>query len=378
MLNIILELVFLSLLIYYSYFLLKVLSGLFKLITENDGTLAKEFISIIIPFRNESENILESLNSLESQNYPKDKFEVIYVNDSSEDDSFQKIMSIEKSSNIRVMSVPEDFSVNAHKKRAIRFGILHSNGDIIITTDADCIHGKSWLKKMLDCFDSSTLFVSGPVEFIEERSVFEKLQKLEFSGLVLTGAGLIGINKPVICNAANIAYRKEAYDKVNGFNDQMNLSSGDDELLMQKIWAANRSGIKFCWNREAVAFTRGNESLSKFYYQRKRWASKGLFYADNILILKLILIFMFYLGLIVQLLLSVLMSPLFLLSFIFSLLIKSILEYLILRRGLNFILNRVILRYLLLAELFQIPYIIIAGITGTFGNYIWKERRVKR
>ncbi len=378
MLNILLLLIFLFLLTYYSFFLSEILSGLDKLTSAKGISIPEEFISIIIPFRNESENILGSLRSLENQNYPKGKYEVIYVNDSSDDDSLQKILSAQKSSNIKVISVPDDFSTYAHKKRAIRFGISNSTGSIIITTDSDCVHNKEWLQQMVSCFDNETGFVSGPVEFIEEKTIFEKLQKLEFSGLVLTGAGLIGINKPVICNAANIAYRKNAYETVNGFNDQLNLSSGDDELLMQKIWSSGKYRIKFCWNREAIVLTKGNDSLQKFYHQRKRWASKGLFYADKILIIKLILIFLFYLGLIAQISLSVFLSPIFLVSFIISFLIKITFEYLILKKGLNFIFSKNVLRYLPLAELFQIPYIIIAGIAGTFGNYIWKDRRIKR
>ncbi len=378
MLNILLGLIFLLLLTYYSFFLLEILSGLDKLTSTKGISIPEEFISIIIPFRNESENILGSLRSLESQNYPKGKYEVIYVNDSSDDDSLQKILSAQKSSNIKVISVPDDFSTYAHKKRAIRFGISNSTGSIIITTDSDCLHNKKWIQQMVSCFDNETGFVSGPVEFIEEKTLFEKLQKLEFSGLVLTGAGLIGINKPVICNAANIAYRKNAYETVNGFNDHLNLSSGDDELLMQKIWSSGKYRIKFCWNREAIVLTKGNDSLQKFYHQRKRWASKGLFYADNFLIIKLILIFLFYLGLIAQIFLSVILSPIFLVSFIISFLIKISFEYLILKKGLNFIFSKKVLRYLPLAELFQIPYIIIAGIAGTFGNYIWKDRRIKR
>ncbi|MHB8580846.1 MAG: glycosyltransferase family 2 protein, partial [Ignavibacteriaceae bacterium] len=294
------------------------------------------------------------------------------------DDSLQKLLSAEKSSNIKVISVPNDFLNYAHKKRAIRFGISNSNGNIIMTTDSDCIHNKNWLQQMVACFDNETGFVSGPVEFIEEKTLFEKLQKLEFSGLVLTGAGLIGINKPVICNAANIAYRRDAFESVNGFNDQLNLSSGDDELLMQKIWSNGKFKVRFCWNREAIVLTKGNDSLQKFYYQRKRWASKGFFYADKFLIIKLILIFLFYLSLIAQIILSIYLSPVFLLSFTISFIIKIFLEYLILKKGLNFILSKNVLRYLPLAELFQIPYIIIAGAAGTFGNYIWKDRRIKR
>src|ERR1035437_8685856 len=165
-----------------------------------DTSLPDEYISIIIPFRNESLNILESLQSIEGQDYPKDKFEVIFVNDFSDDDPLELLCKVEKSFNIKIISVPEDYAKYQHKKRAIRFGIENSMGSIIVTTDADCIHSTKWLRTLLGQFDDKTGFVSGPVEFIEESTLFNRMQKLEFAGLVLTGAGLIGLNEPIICN----------------------------------------------------------------------------------------------------------------------------------------------------------------------------------
>ncbi|MCL5031507.1 MAG: glycosyltransferase [Bacteroidetes bacterium] len=378
MLNIYLILIPIFLLLYYLYFLSAILKGLNKLSYSPSNKLPGEFISIIIPFRNESDNILMNLESIEKQNYPKDKFEVIYVNDSSEDDSLEKLLYANKSSNVKVISVPDEFLSNAHKKRAIRYGIENSLGEIIVTTDADCTHNSNWLRSLVGTFDEETGFVSGPVEFMENDSLFSKLQKLEFAGLVFTGAGLIGNDRPTICNAANIAYRKSIYDKVNGFDDHLNLSSGDDELLMQKIWKETDYKIKFCLNRDAIVLTDANESVKRFYDQRKRWASKGLFYADKLLVVKLILVFLFYLNLVIlpaaAVLISINLFSLFLLSFM----LKIIFEYKILIKGTELLYGKDLLKYLILAEIFQIPYIVIAGISGLFGNFRWKGRKVKR
>ncbi len=278
---------FILLTFYYIYFLMKIYVGIKKIPETETAKSHIFFVSVIIPFRNESSNLLKSLQSIEAQIYPKDKFEVIYVNDSSDDDSLEILANEVKSNNIKIISVPDSFSVNAHKKRAIKYGIENSSGEIIMTTDADCIHDKDWLKIMSSMFDERTGFVSGPVKFIDDSTLFGKLQKIEFAGLVLTGAGLIGSGSPTICNAANIAYKKSVYQEVNGFNDQMNLTSGDDELLMQKIHKNTAYKIKFCWNKKAVVKTEANKSMPQFYQQRKRWASKGLFYSDKLLILKI-------------------------------------------------------------------------------------------
>jgi cellulose synthase/poly-beta-1,6-N-acetylglucosamine synthase-like glycosyltransferase len=370
------------LLLFYSYFLSGILRGLNSLISESfkeqDYPLPDEYISIIIPFRNESQNILETLSSIEKQDYPKDKLEVIFVNDFSDDDSLELLLRAEKALNIKIISVPHDYSKYQHKKRAIRFGIENSKGSIIVTTDADCIHGTKWLRTLVGQFDNETGFVSGPVEFIEESTLFNRMQKLEFAGLVLTGAGLIGIKEPIICNAANIAYRKKAFDEVSGFTYKHSLSSGDDELLMQKIKKETGYKIKFCMNKEAVVKTSANRNLNQFYQQRKRWASKGLFYSNHFLIVKLIMIFLFYLSFPVQLVLGIFYNPIFLISMILCFSIKAIMEYLILKTGADNLFSRSILRPFIAAEVLHIPYIIIAGISGALGNYIWKERKIKR
>src|SRR5690606_20583511 len=222
-------------LLHYLYFLLRIYYGLKKLKKQVASSIPAEFVAIIVPFRNEAENILNCYSSLVNQDYPDNKYEIIFVDDFSDDNSFTLLKEAIKHNNVRLLSVPEDYSINAHKKRAVRFGIENSSGNIIVTTDADCVHKNKWLRTLLSFLDNETGFVSGPVEFEKGDGIFAQLQKLEFSGLVITGAGLIGNGNPTICNAANIAYRKDAYNQVNGFTYQMNLSSGDDELLMQKI-----------------------------------------------------------------------------------------------------------------------------------------------
>lgn len=378
MIDNILLIVFILLLINYIIFLLRIFSGLKNLKSCDVDFMSEDFVTVIIPFRNETENILRSLKSIEAQNYPKEKYEVLFVNDFSQDDSLQKISDCKKSDNIKILSVPSDYSMNAHKKRAIRFGIQNAKGKIIVTTDADCNHNVDWLKSLLSCMKDDVGFVSGPVEFYSNESFFSKLQKIEFAGLVITGAGLIGSGKPIICNAANIAYRKNAFDKVNGFNDQMNLSSGDDELLMQKIWKETDYKVKFCTNKKAIVETDPNRTVKQFYQQRKRWASKGLFYADKFLIVKLILIYLFYVGLLVQLVLGIFFSIYFVFSFIISFFLKALVEFLVLKKGSSVLFDKFFLIPFPIAEIIHLPYIIIAGISGAFGNFKWKNRTVKR
>ena len=377
-LQLFLLIIFSLLLINYLLFLLNVFFGFKKIISLKTINIPFEFISIIIPFRNEEEKILLNLKSIEAQDFPEDKFEVIYINDSSDDNSLKLLSENMSASNIKVLSVPLDFSPSAHKKRAIRYGIENANGGIIVTTDADCIYNTMWLKSLLSNFDEGTGFVSGPVEFISERNIFSQIQKLEFAGLVLTGAGLIGSGRPTICNAANIAYRKKVFEKVGGFKDQMNLSSGDDELLMQKVAKNTNFKVKFSVDKKSIVNTAANKSTIDFYQQRKRWASKGLFYRDKTLVVKLFLLYLFFLGITAQLALAVFFDSIFILSFALSIFIKIIIEFKILYEGRKKIFSSLSFKYFLVSEVLHIPYITIAGLAGSVGNYSWKERKIKR
>jgi len=377
-LNPVLIIIFVLLLAHYIFFLMKIFTGLKNINSDPSISTPTEFVSVIIPFRNEEKNILANLKSIEAQDYPKEKFEVIYVNDSSEDNSLNLLLDNKLTSNIKVLSVPEEFSENAHKKRAVRYGIENSVGGIIVTTDADCLHDNEWLSSLVNNLDEETGFVSGPVEFIVDKTLFSKIQKLEFAGLIITGAGLIGAGSPTICNAANIAYRKNVFDEVGGFRNQMDLSSGDDELLMQKIAKNTDYKVRFSINKKSIVKTQSNSNIAEFYHQRKRWASKGLFYGDKNLIIKLVLIYLFYFGLVLQPILAITLSGYFFLSLIASLLLKSMFEYLILSRGRKILFNNLSLKIFVIAELLQVPYIIIAGLLGAFGNLKWKERKIKR
>ncbi|MBA4250134.1 MAG: hypothetical protein C0425_01145 [Chlorobiaceae bacterium] len=379
MTQIIFYLIIILLLFNYLYFLLLVLKGLKKIQADKEKNSSTPFVSIIIPFRNEEKNILISFESIRKQNYPKDKYEVIYVNDNSTDSSLTILLNKIKNEKIfKALTVPKDYSVNAHKKRALRYGIQNSSGEIILTTDADCIQHPNWIATMVAKLDEETAFVSGPVAFMNNENIFYRLQKLEFAGLVLVGAGLIGADKATICNAANLAYKKNVFDEVNGYSDSMNLSSGDDEFLMQKIRHLTKYKIKFCWDEQALVMTEANETLNNLYQQRKRWASKGMFYKDMLLILKLIFIYLFYLTFPANIILGIFLSPLFFLLFSVQLILKFIYEYAVMKNGIPLLLDNIKFKDYFIAQIFHVPYIIIAGFSGAFGNYVWKDRKIKR
>jgi len=363
----------------YLAFLLRIRHGIFNVrIIENIPSSPIK-VSIIIPFRNEETCIVQSLQSILKLDYDAEFLEVIYVNDASTDRSALAFKEYEKYTHIRLINLPEGSKAENRKKFAIQTGIDNATGEIILGTDADCAFGPFWVKTMISMFDLNTGFVSGPVAYSNCKTTFEKMQQLEFSGLVLSGAGLIGSGNPMICNGANLAYRRHLFAQVDGFHDNNNLSSGDDELLMKKIFKQTGYKVKFCFKRDAVVNTSPSRSLEEFIQQRSRWASKGKYYPKNFLYFQLVPIFALYVLLILLPLIGILAGSASLL-FLFVLLFgfKSFSEYSILKEG-NELLQYHITPSLYLQTAFLQPlYIVAAVIKGYSGNYRWKGRSVKK
>ncbi|MDZ7765451.1 MAG: glycosyltransferase [Melioribacteraceae bacterium] len=257
-------------------------------------------------------------------------------------------------------------------------GISSAQNSIIVVTDADCEHSKTWLETILTYFEKDTGIVAGPVDYIADKKLFKKFQRLEFAGLILTGAGLIGIGKPTICSAANLAYRKNVFEEVGGFETELNFSSGDDDLFLQKVASRTKYKVKYALSRNAMVRTNPKENVTDFLEQRKRWASKNLFYESKFLVAQILLLALFYLGLVIQPVLGILVDTAFLYLFLISIIFKMIFEFFIIKYGAETIYDRKILSVFFIAEIFQIPYIIYSGVSGLFGNFKWKGERVNR
>jgi poly-beta-1,6-N-acetyl-D-glucosamine synthase len=364
--------------VYYAFFLSRIINGLNALANQKIPTLddLKKKISVIVPFRNESENIINCLESLQKQNYDRGNFEVIFVDDFSEDDSLSKLKQNLRSTNIKILSVPEELKSQSSKKTAVNFGIENSLGEIILTTDADCVHHKEWLSEHAKYFGNGIGIVVGSVKFESNNTFFQKFQELEFQSLIITGAGLIGIGKPIICNAANFSFRKELFQQLNGYDTDIKISSGDDVLFMQRVSAETNFKIQFCFDEKCTVTTKSNQNIKEFFLQRKRWAGKIFLYHDKSFVIELFLVFAFYISLIVQIAFGFLVSNLFFLTFIISCLIKVLSEMLVLIKGSKMLNEKFDLSTFLIAEVFHLPYIILSVLGGLFGTYKWKGRKV--
>ena len=225
--------------IFSAYFLcmLVLVYGFRKVpIFTSEMTQAKTRFSVIIPFRNEAENLPKLLKTIENLNYPSAFFEVIFINDASEDASEAIILKTIKNSRFSIKLLQNNRISNSPKKDAISEAIKNSNFEWIVTTDADCELPKSWLKT-LDAFiqKNNPMMVCGPVIYESNGSFIENFQQLDGLSLQAVTIGSFGLQNPLLCNGANLAYNKEAFLKVNGFSGNDHLASGDDIFLMEKM-----------------------------------------------------------------------------------------------------------------------------------------------
>ncbi|RZL35043.1 MAG: glycosyltransferase, partial [Pedobacter sp.] len=234
--------------------------------------------SIVVPFRNEAKVLPELLDSLSGLNYPKDLFEIILVDDES-DDGFELInhdQNIKVLKNIRKSNSP--------KKDAIETAILNSKFSWIITTDADCIVPENWLKT-LDAFirENNVEMVVGAVSYRAENDFLQHFQLLEMMSLQGATIGSFGINHPFMCNGANFAYTKNLFKSLNGFDDSNQIASGDDVFLLQKTLNSSAYGlpkIGYLKNHDFLVLTQPCFSLQALIQQRIRWASKASAYKN--------------------------------------------------------------------------------------------------
>ncbi|MBV6512893.1 MAG: Undecaprenyl-phosphate 4-deoxy-4-formamido-L-arabinose transferase [Ignavibacteriaceae bacterium] len=360
------------LLFYYAAFLFRVCRGIVRIkrISGEKANDSVPYISVIIPFRNEEKNIPRLIASLTNQKYPKESFEILLINDHSDDGSVEIIQAYTGESTVTLLHLPDGVT---GKKSAITYGVSHARGEIIAGTDADCVHSPEWLNTLSAAFDSTTGMVTGPVTIAEGKGIFERMQLLEHAGLSLSGAGLIGTNHPVICSGANIAYRKSLFEKINGFDAAKTLTSGDDEQLMHKMYYQEKQKVVFLFDKRCLVTTIPEKGTAEFLQQRRRWASKSLNYRIQT-ILMLSPLFLFFIAYIVILAAAVHDPAQYALFFLAVFLLKTAADFMVLRQGVGIYMEKLSPDVLLPAELLHPLYIIYSVLAGVFSGFTWKKR----
>jgi cellulose synthase/poly-beta-1,6-N-acetylglucosamine synthase-like glycosyltransferase len=338
------------------------------------------FFSIVIPARNEALSIEDCLTCIHAQQYPKDLFEVIVVNDHSTDETGELVQQMQSSfERLHLINLADHVNgnINAFKKRAIEIAVAEASGEWIITTDADCKVLPNWLFNF-DQFiqEKDPVFVAAPVMFAKNQSWLGIFQVLDFMSLQGITAAAVAAGYHSMCNGANLAYSKKVFYQVGQFKGIDDLASGDDMLLMYKIKKQFPDKLGFLFSPEIIVSTSAMPDWKSFFNQRIRWASKADSYSEKSIFWVLLLVYLFNAGLLMGLIGGVFIEGIYP-AIAYILLVKTMVEMVFLFPVAGFFNNRRLLLFFPFMQPFHIIYTVIAGWLGKFGTYQWKGRVVR-
>lgn len=233
-------------------------------------------ISIVVAARNEEKNILSCLGSLDKLIYPVNRLEIILIDDDSSDSTL-KISSdfIHGKLKFRVIHLEENDSAKLKGKvRAMAEAIKLSSGEIILTTDADCIVHPLWAKTIASYYVGKVGVVNGYTSQTVKNS-FSGMQAIDFIYLLFIAAGTINLGKPVSCIGNNMSFRKKAYEETGGF-EKLPFSVTEDFLLLNSIHKLNKYEVIYPLTKDSLVISKPVPTFRELFDQKKRWAVGGI------------------------------------------------------------------------------------------------------
>ncbi len=349
--------------------------GWLKIPSDLPGPLKnRRYVSIIVPVRNEENNIVSLIKCLTTLDYPKNFLEIIIIDDHSTDHTYDIIKDFTKlNGNIRYFKLDNS---ETGKKSAIRKGVTVSRFPLILTTDADCKPSPLWVKTMVNYFETNSVdLIAGPVIMEGDGGFFNSFQQLEFFSLLGSTAGAISVGNPVMCSSANLGFKRDAYLE-NSDPALKKVTSGDDVFLLFSVHKNTNRSIGFLKSRDACVITNVQNNPDDFIKQRQRWASKSIHYTTKASVFTALLVFTIHFYAIICLLISLIL-PQFLMIAVFIFIFKSFIDFPFLYSVASYYGKRGLMKYFPAiqgAYFFYIAYIAITSITCAVN---WKGRIVK-
>jgi len=381
-------LVFLILMLIYAVTIAQLIFGFEKVRPFSaEKSTPKTFFSIVIPFRNEAQNLPDLLESFRNLDYPLDLFELILIDDFSEDSSVRIVYDWRMANGSYQVTWLENIKISGSpKKDAISRAIPIVKSEWIVTTDADCIVNKNWLLN-LDAFikNEKVSMVAGSVSYLNPKSFLHHFQQLDLTSLQGATIGSFGMNLGFMCNGANFAYTKSLFQELGGFGGNNNVASGDDVFLLQKAVAKFPDKVKYLKSAENIVFTKPENSWKTLFHQRIRWASKTGSYQS--VFGKDLAVIVFTANLLCLLAFAFCFAPfgfasgsLFadfsLLHFGILFAIKFMVDAVLLYKTNQFLTGKR-LRFLVLGSLMYPFFCVAVALYAVLGTYEWKGRKFK-
>lgn len=332
-------------------------------------------VSVLIAARNEAKHIERLLRSLKNQQYPFALLDILIVDDHSTDQTAAYVREFtQQHPDLPLQLLPNK---GAGKKAALRTALNQAKGKLVLVTDADCVLPENWVRQMAAAFKPQACkMLLGPVVLKPERRFFSKLQALEFVSLMGSTAGAAGLGFPVMCNAANMGFDRQAAIELNAFSPSTHASGDDMFLMMAMRRQFGKNAIRFVHAREAIVETATRDGLKSFLQQRMRWVSKSRAYNSIAVLLPALIVFIFNTVLVLCVLAGI-AKPLFMLVFVLFILFKFLIDYPLLYLASGFLRMRHLLPWSLLLEFIYPFYVTFTTLAGILLPYRWKGRHYK-
>ncbi len=333
------------------------------------------FISIVISARNEANNIERCLQQIIKQSFHKNNFEIIFVDDASEDNTYQIASQILENSGISYQLIKQ--KEHQGKKRNLALAIKVCQGEIIITSDADIVQRHTnWLSTIADYFQNhSPALLIMPVDFETQQGFLETFQIVENIAITGITAGYSGLQAAFMCNGANLAFKKSAYESVNGYESHLRITSGEDIFLMEDIKKLNPKGVHYLLMRELIGKTQPQNTLKSLLNQRVRWAYKAKYNSNKLNLFAGLIITtanILILALLVAILKKSVIIP-YLSIFVFA---KCVFDFLLLFLASDFLGRIKYIWWLIPFECVYWLYTLVVGTASVFYKPYWKEKKI--
>ncbi len=335
-------------------------------------------ISVLVIVRNEREHIISFLEEVLAIDYPREKFELIIIDDHSDDETFDLASDFIKSEGTGSFYIYKSPPEIASKKDSFLFGIEKANNGLIFKTDADCKIPKRILHQYSSYFNSpDVVMCCGFVFYEKHKGLLPQVFRIEHISLQSTTAGFFGIKHPIIASGANIGFRTEWAKQLMYHNHdtlRKNFLSGDDMFLLHAAKKSHREQIQFVLSSENNVLTKPPANMAAFFAQRARWSSKTRAVKDPLTFWTALIVFSYAVLLIMFLLLGFRFHELW----VFALLlagIKVFADYFALFPVFHFLKERFPVFIVFFMQLFYPIYIIVAALLGILGLYQWKNRK---
>lgn len=243
-----------------------------RLLRTKQTMSAIDEVSIVIPFRNERENLKNFITCIKEQSYQPAQW--IFVNDHSSD-NFAEVFENLESFPIRLLQLPEE---QRGKKRALRYGMDHVRTDYCITMDADVNFSKHYVKNLLFMPKADLLIL--PVRMTGKKW-WQHFFVVEYLFTTVLNKGIAGWSRPINCSGANLMLDLASFEAIDDIDDHDHILSGDDMYTL-RAFRANEKRIEIIENEDLVVETATLDNLQDVMEQRARWMGKTANVADNL------------------------------------------------------------------------------------------------